>query len=111
MDKVQVHIGHTLTDAQVQRVRDVSPRLEVSVVPNPNWLHGPGPHDPPPERAKYLKEAEVLMDVLAFFPMEEAPRLRWLQVPGAGVEKLRGMPILDSDVIITNARIFATPIS
>lgn len=111
MDQVKVHIGHTLSEAQLQRIRDVSPRLQVSYVPNHDWLHGAGEHTPPPGRAQYLKEAEVLMDVLAFFPMDDAPRLRWLQVPGAGVEKLRGTPIISSDVVITNARIFATPIS
>jgi phosphoglycerate dehydrogenase-like enzyme len=111
MSQVKVHVGSALTPEQVQRIREVSPRLEVSFLPNHDWLHGSGPHTPPPERAQYLKEAEVLLDVLAFFQMDEAPRLRWLQVPGAGVEKLRGMPIMSSDVIITNARIFATPIS
>ena len=58
------------------------------------------------ELASSLAEADVLCsyDIPAHL-REVAPRLRWLQVPGAGVDSLRSKGLLDSDsgIIITSA--------
>ena len=111
MDEIVVYIAMPLGEDHLQRIQMVSPQLNVTYLPDDTWAHGSAPYEPPPKRLDYLKDAEVLLDVFAFFEMQQAPNLRWLQVPGAGVEKLRGTPVMESDVIITNARIFATPIA
>jgi phosphoglycerate dehydrogenase-like enzyme len=40
-----------------------------------------------------------------------APRLRWVQLTGAGYDYLQGHPLLQSGVTVTNAPLFARPIA
>jgi phosphoglycerate dehydrogenase-like enzyme len=60
----------------------------------------------PDELASSLAEADVLCsyDIPANW-REVAPRLRWLQVPGAGVDSLKSLGLLkaDSGLVITSA--------
>jgi phosphoglycerate dehydrogenase-like enzyme len=58
-----------------------------------------------------LAEVEVLFSYHAHFEMKHAPRLRWLQLGSGGANHLQGQPIMGSEVIITNARVFAAPIT
>jgi phosphoglycerate dehydrogenase-like enzyme len=102
--EVRVHISGDLTDEQLQRIQAVSPRQRLS-------LRSSNPYQKPGDVDPEVGEAEVLIGYHAYFDMERAPRLRWLQLSGDGVDHLRGTPIMRSDVVITNTRVFATPIS
>lgn len=93
-----------MTDAQLQRIQAVSPRLKLS-------YQGSNPYQKPEQVDVEVAEAEVLIGYHAYFKMAQAPRLRWLQLSGDGADHLRGMPVMRSDVVITNTRVFATPIS
>ena len=104
MSDIRVHIATTLTDQQVRELQAVSPRLQLSYRPTIPYIK---PSAVEPE----LRDAEVLIGYHAYFEMVQAPRLRWLQLSGDGADHLRGMPIMQSDVIITNTRVFATPIT
>src|SRR5262249_54937126 len=73
--------------------------------------HPYSPYEPPVELEQHVREAEVLLSYHAGFPLAAAPRLRWLQLSGDGVNHLQGKPIMASDVTITNARLFAVPIA
>lgn len=55
-----------------------------------------------PELIEHLKEAEVVygLDYPNGMPAL-APRLRWVQMIGAGIDHLRGTGLLESDVVIT----------
>ena len=101
---VLVHIASPMTDEQLGHLRAVSPRLRLS-------YHPYIPYIKPSEVEPELLDAEVLMGYHAYFDMSQAPRLRWLQLTGDGADHLRGKPIMRSDVLITNARVFATPIT
>lgn len=104
MTDVLVHLATPLTEAQLQQIQAVSTRLRLSYRPATPYLR-------PPELDPELHDAEVLIGYHAYFEMESAPRLRWLQLASDGVDHLRGTPIMRSDVLITNARVFATPIT
>src|SRR4051794_21755576 len=93
-----------MREEQLQRIQAVSPRLTLSYQPSIPYIK-PGTVD------VELLDAEVMIGYHAYFSMDQAPLLRWLQLGGDGVDHLRGMPVMRSDVIITNARVFATPIS
>jgi phosphoglycerate dehydrogenase-like enzyme len=54
---------------------------------------------------------EILLTYRASFDPAAAPRLRWIQLTGAGADHLQSAPIMKSDVVITNAHLFATPIA
>jgi phosphoglycerate dehydrogenase-like enzyme len=103
-DLIRLHIASTLTEAQLARIRAVSPRLVVSCTPSIPYVK-PDAVDPE------VAEAEILIAYHAYFAMEQAPRLKWLQASGDGVDHLRGTPVMRSDVIVTNTRLFAVPIS
>jgi phosphoglycerate dehydrogenase-like enzyme len=104
MTDLRVHIASRFTDAHLMRVREVSGRIRLSYDPH-------SPYQRPPERDTHLEDVEVLLSHHAYFDLASAPRLRWLQLPGDGVDHLRDAPVMKSDVIVTNARLFATPIT
>ena len=54
---------------------------------------------------------EVLCGYHVGFQMAQAPKLRWVHLASGGVNHLLGKPILDSDVLLTNSRIYAAPIA
>ena len=106
-----------LQDRYVERTRAVDARVEVVGLPvdaGADWVTVPPdkPHvEPPPwalgcadERRSALARAEVLIqlhtpkDLMAL-----APRLRWLQGIGAGVDQFAAAGVTRDRVVVTNA--------
>jgi phosphoglycerate dehydrogenase-like enzyme len=103
--------------AHIERLHALDPRVEVvalPVDPESGWATVPpkDPHDEPPpwalgvaaERRAALAGAEVLFALHA--PkglMQLAPRLRWIQGVGAGVEQFAKAGVLRERVVVTNA--------
>jgi phosphoglycerate dehydrogenase-like enzyme len=85
----------------VERVRHVSNRVDVTY----------RPCQPPEDMTPYLTGVEVLLTYRASFDPGTAPHLKWIQLTGAGIDHLQSEPILKTDVVITNAHLFATPIA
>lgn len=104
MTNVRVHIATTLPPDHLDRVRAVSPRLQVT-------YHPYIVQEAPTGMEALLCDVEVLLTYHAGFDLAVAPRLRWIQLAGDGVDYLQGKPIMASDVTITNARLFAGPIA
>ncbi len=104
MASLPIHIAIPLAEECLARIQAVSPRLRLT--------HRPfSPYEPPVAMDTDLRDVEILLSHHASFEMAAAPHLRWLQLAGDGVDHLRGRPIAASDVLVTNARIFATPIT
>jgi phosphoglycerate dehydrogenase-like enzyme len=103
-DDVRVHIATALAPEHLDRVRAVSPRLQVAYRP---YIV----QETPTGLEAQIADAEVLLTYHAGFELAAAPRLRWVQLAGDGVDYLLGAPIMASDVTLTNARIFAAPIA
>jgi phosphoglycerate dehydrogenase-like enzyme len=101
---VRVLVGSRFSPQHLDRIRGVSPRIDLSYEPH-------SPYQRPEEPPAGLAEVEVLVSHHARFAISAAPRLRWLQLPGDGADHLRGAPIMNSDVVITNARVFGVPIA
>lgn len=104
MEELRVHIASRFSDAHLTRIREVSPRIHLSYRPL-------SAYERPTAIELHLEDVEVLLSHHAYFDTALAPRLRWLQLPGDGMDHLRGAPVMKSDVIITNARIFGAPIA
>ncbi|MGQ0548702.1 MAG: D-2-hydroxyacid dehydrogenase [Armatimonadota bacterium] len=104
MITLRVHIASRFSEAHLARIQEVSTRIRLSYDPH-------SPYERPAGKDAQLRDVEVLLSHHAYFEITSAPRLRWLQLPGDGVDHLRGAPVMKSEVIITNARIFATPIT
>lgn len=101
-DKVKVLSVMKLSDEQLDRLRAVSPRLEVAQVTCKT----------PEDMLPLMGEPEVLYTYHADFSPEQAPRLKWVQLSSAGADHLLGKPIMQSDIAITTASgIHAVPIA
>jgi phosphoglycerate dehydrogenase-like enzyme len=105
MSKTKVLMTLRFSEDQVNRVRAVSPQLEVV--------------------QKSVRESWDGMDTAEFFEGDEeilygfmpprnlaaAPRLKWVQLHSAGINHLIGHPILKTDILITTSSgVHATPI-
>ncbi len=100
-----------------ERLRAIDPRLEIielPVDPDSNWGDDTPhiPHDEPPPwavgqaaaRRAALERAEVLIALNSPNAlMDLAPRLRWIQGVGAGVEQFVAAGVIRDRIVVTNA--------
>lgn len=104
--------------ALLDHIRSVDPRIEVVAAPyfethDQRAARGAGRQAPDAEVTAQLRHAlagaEAILAIdLPSGAAELAPRLRWLQVGGAGVDHLRGRG-LPADLVVTNAVGVAAP--
>lgn len=91
-----------LTDQQLDRLRAVSPRLQVSQTTCKT----------PEDMLPLLGDPEILYTFFADFAPEQAPHLRWVQLSSAGIDHVRDKPLLASEIAIsTTSGIHAIPIA
>lgn len=118
-DRVVLCLGYPAlqSPAHVQRLRGLDPRVEVvtlPVDPESEWVTvvPKDPHDEPPpwargvaeQRRQALERAEVLLALHTPKDlMRLAPRLRWVQGIGAGVEQFAKAGVPQGRVVVTNA--------
>ena len=118
-DPIRICLGYPAYSAAryAERLRAIDPRVLPSSLPvdsGSDWIKvSPGePHDEPPpwavavadERRRMLEQAEVLLALQT--PknlMSLAPRMRWLQGVGAGVEQFVAAGVRRDQVTVTNA--------
>jgi phosphoglycerate dehydrogenase-like enzyme len=96
--KVLVH-DERLSEALVQQIRNISDRIEVAVAR---------------DNAAALKAVNSADVVYGRFTKEmflAAKKLRWIQTKSAGVDRLLFPELVNSDVVLTNARIHGTQIA
>lgn len=103
MERIKVLSVLRLSEENLETLRRVSPKLEVSQVTCRT----------PEEMRPLLKDVEILYTFwFPFDPAEVAPKLRWIQLSSAGVDHLLGFPVMKSQVIITTTSgIHAVPIA
>jgi phosphoglycerate dehydrogenase-like enzyme len=97
-------VGVHVADATLDCIRSQIPGVDLTYQPYT-------PYEPAVDLERYVTDAEVILGYHAGFSMDRAPRLRWLHCAADGVDYLRGTPIMSSDVVITNTRLFGTPIA
>lgn len=129
MDRVNVLITFPLEDELIEAVRAVDPRVAVRVLNREEralyrrehsrgWLIDPAP--PPPEGRQAetalqslntaLAEAEVIYSTIRLPSdlLQRSPRLRWLQLTAAGVDRLAGTELVQSGRIVVTSAAGAT---
>lgn len=93
-----------LDDEQKSRINAITPNLEIHC---PKDLKNARTFDAIDEHTAILYGFRVPKDIL-----KVAPNLEWVQIMGAGIDRLKDAPIMKSDITITNASgISATPIA
>jgi len=103
LSKLNVLIAYRwypLDERLIQRIRDVSPSLQVT------YSQDEG------EDARLLPETDILFTIPVPEGASKAPRLKWIQSLSAGVDLLRDSDVWDSDIVVTTSTgIHATPIA
>lgn len=84
MDTVHVLCLGRFNEAQLERLRSVSPRLRVEQIPTQDFV----------SIGEALARAEVLYTFGLPPALEQVPRLRWVQLSSAGVEHLANHPAM-----------------
>lgn len=97
---IEVLITVPFSEAQIQSLRDLSPRLRI------NFQAAREPGDVPKE---IWARAEVLYTDQVLPTQEQAPNLRWVQFHWAGVDFAMDSSLLQTDVIITTLSGAAAP--
>ncbi len=101
MDTIRVVSTWRFDDAQLEQLHSAAPGLELQQVA----LRGQ-------DILPHLRDAQVLVTHDLPFDLAQAPSLRWVQVPSAGVDHLLDHPIMSSHILLTNASgIHAVPIA
>lgn len=103
-DTLNVHIASGVSEANLARIQAVSPRLRLTFDPHI-------PYRPAVGMEKWVGDIEVLVTYHMAFDLQAAPRLRWVQLSSGGVNHLRGHPLLKSNILVTNSRVFGAPIT
>lgn len=103
MSKLNVLITYRwypLDERLIQRIRDVSPSLQVTYSRDER------------EDARLLPETDILFTIPVPEGASKAPRLKWIQLLSADTDRLRDSDIWDSGIIVTTSTgIHATPIA
>lgn len=92
MESMNVLITRSFTDAQTEKLRNVSPRLSII-------SHEVDSAD---DYTGLLDEVEVLYALRALPRPEDAPKLRWVQLHSAGADRVLNQPLYtDTDIAFT----------
>ena len=91
MGKIKVLSVARLEERHLEKLRAVSPRLQVEQVVCRD----------PQDIERHLEGVEVLYTYHAPFDPRRFPALRWVQLSSAGVDHLIGTPLMRSSVLIT----------
>ncbi len=104
-NSIKVLMTQRFTEAQVDRVRAVSPRLVVTQKSVQNdW-------DSSNIQASFDGDEEILYCFMPPSDLTVAPHLKWVQLHSAGINQLTNHPLLKTDIrITTSSGIHAVPI-
>jgi len=100
MDDVFLLITLPFDDPLVERIKAVSPRLQVNLHPSSSG------EDIPEE---LLADVEILYTLEALPEPEAVPELRWVQFHSAGIDHVVDHPVLQTDVQVTTLSGAAAP--
>lgn len=113
MEAINVVASGIMDEESLKRIADVSPRIKVKVVSGLFRKEMMGDASAKEELDAVLVDAEV---IVGFVPTRNiasrAPKLKWIQLTSAGVDRFINTEIQNSSIILTNASgIHAVPIS
>jgi phosphoglycerate dehydrogenase-like enzyme len=113
-EKIRIALTTPVEEANLQRIRDVSKRLEVDQLSPLILAERKGDLSRKAELDGLFGEAEVVYGWIHHFPknlLSRAPRLKWIQTMSAGVDRLPE-EIMKSRVRVANASgLHGTPMS
>lgn len=111
MASLKVLVATEMQEKHLKAIGAAHPDIDLTYTPDSVFALDPRPNRPPTtispaglDPKAILRETEVM---LAFrFPfdiLDRAPKLKWIQLASAGANWLSDTPLINSDVIVTNA--------
>jgi D-2-hydroxyacid dehydrogenase (NADP+) len=110
MDTINVLVLAPVPEKCLQQIREIDPRIKVTDATAAIGISNPfeqfGPDSVAWERLRaLLSDTEVLFSFRVFPDLQTvAPKLRWVQTLSAGVERVLTPEMVNSRIILTNAR-------
>jgi phosphoglycerate dehydrogenase-like enzyme len=90
---MKVVLASLMNDVFLESLKETFPDVEFAVA------------DSPEDQAREIRDADVFFGMPSREVFVAGERLRWLQIPGTGVDKAVEIPeLVNSDVVLTNAR-------
>ncbi|MFC2035243.1 D-2-hydroxyacid dehydrogenase [Chloroflexota bacterium] len=113
MELVRVLVTSTIGDERLQQITAISPEIKVTDASHLFRLERRGDSISKEKLDVTLAEAEVIFGLgLPQNIVKRAPRLKWVQVMSAGVDRFLDTEMVESSIMMTNASgIHAVPIS
>jgi len=113
MESLNVIVTSAISDQCMQQISDVSPKIQLTNVSELTRAERRGDFALKEELDTLLAEAEVLFSFrLPQNVIAQSPKLKWIQVMSAGINRFLDTDMVESSVIMTNASgLQATPIS
>jgi phosphoglycerate dehydrogenase-like enzyme len=99
-DPLQILSTISFPEPELERIRSVSPRINIHL--HPTREYGQIPED-------VLDSIEVLYTMRSLPEPDQVPNLRWIQAHTAGIDQFHGHALLNSDVLITTMSGASTP--
>ncbi|TFH37246.1 MAG: D-2-hydroxyacid dehydrogenase [Anaerolineales bacterium] len=99
-DPIRILATVAIPEAEVARIRAVSPRIEVHVYPTRDLREIP---------EELLGSTEILYTMHTLPEPDKVPNLRWIQAHTTGIDHFQGHALLNSDVIVTTMSGSSTP--
>lgn len=91
-DPIKILTTVSIPEAELKRLRAVSPRIEVLVHPTRDFSEIP---------EVILDSVEILYTMHALPEPDQMPNLRWIQAHTTGIDHFHGHSLLDSDIAVT----------
>jgi len=112
MKSLNVIVTSAINDQCMQQISSVSPKVKLANVSDLSHAERRGDSTSKEKLDALLAEAEVLFSFnLPQNVITRAPKLKWIQVASAGVERFLDTDMVESSVIMTNiSGVHATPI-
>jgi len=112
MDSTNVVMTGTVSDEYLKKIISISPKIKLTGASDLYQAEQSGDIAAKEKLDAVLSEAEVIFSGrLPENVISRAPKLKWIQVRSAGVERLLDTEVVSSSVIVTNAKgIQNTPI-
>ena len=91
-DPIKILATVSVPEAESERIRAVSPRIELHVRPTREFNEIP---------EELLDAVEILYTMYSLPLPDQVPNLRWIQAHTTGIDQLQGHVLLSSDVVVT----------
>jgi phosphoglycerate dehydrogenase-like enzyme len=99
-DPINILATVAIPEAEAKRIRAVSPRIDLHVLPTREYGEIP---------EELLDSVEILYTMHSLPLPDQVPNLRWIQAHTTGIDQFQGQSLLNAEVVVTTMSGSSTP--